>query len=111
MIYYYYYYIRAAISSTCQLLLHTVVCVCARPRICCATGVDEEMSAPVHDDVPETGPGPADRPAGHGPCLSASPRRVTRPSFGRQPDDGHRRSPSPTEPTPSAAPPSQRHTS
>lgn len=27
MIYYYYYYICAAISSTCQLLLHTVVCV------------------------------------------------------------------------------------
>ncbi|CAI6374496.1 unnamed protein product [Macrosiphum euphorbiae] len=46
------------------------------------------MSAPVHDDVPETGPGPTDRLAGHG--LSAGSWSVARPGCRRQPDDGHR---------------------
>jgi len=87
--------------------------VCARPRICCATGVDEEMSAPVHDDLPETGSGPANRPAGRGPCLSVGSRSVTRPGFRRKPDDGHkrRRSSSSAEPAPSTASPSWWHTS
>lgn len=81
------------------------MCVRALARTTCATGSGEEMSAPVHDDVPETGPGQADRPAGHGAGLSAGAGRVVGARGRRQPDARPAPPPPPAPPSaPSTAP-------
>lgn len=56
------------------------------------------MPAPVHDDVPETGRGPADRPTGHGAHLPTAAGRVAGTGYddaGRRAQPQHRRSPAP----------------
>lgn len=74
--------------------INNITCITCIAAACCAQGADEEVPAPVHDDLSETGPDPADRPAGHGAGLPTGAGRVSGPGGGRrlQPDvgDGHR---------------------